>query len=189
MALKLVVCTLFFVVLVVSPRVARAQSPYRVEYFANANTSGAPDATLRLDNDGSAERDLCADIFVFDTNEEMSECCSCLETPDGLRTLSVNNDLTSRPLTSAILPAGVIKIVAAATTGGTCPVPTHITLVSGGEIQSWATHIQNSTFAITEAVSQVSNLSSAEESLLAKECGAIDKVGSGNGLCSCGSGS
>jgi hypothetical protein len=179
MALKLVVCTLFFVVLVVSPRVARAQSPYRVEYFANANTSGAPDATLRLDNDGSAERDLCADIFVFDTNEEMSECCSCLETPDGLRTLSVNNDLTSRPLN----PGG------AAPTGGTCPVPTHITLVSGGEIQSWATHIQNSTFAITEAASQVSNLSSAEESLLAKECGAIDKVGSGNGLCSCGSGS
>ena len=57
---------------------AHGQSPYRIEYFSNANTSGAPDATLRLDNDGAAaDANLCADIFIFDSNEEMSECCSC----------------------------------------------------------------------------------------------------------------
>jgi hypothetical protein len=193
-----VLCTLILAVVALAG-MAQAQSAYRVDYFANANTGGAPDATLRLDNDGSASSggtdgapaysvNLCADIFVFDTNEELSECCSCLETPDGLRTLSVNSDLTANPLTGVTLTTGVIKVVAAATTGGACPVPTHISLASGGEIQGWATHIQNSNFAITETASQASNLSSAEESNLAKQCGAIVKVGSGKGICSCGTG-
>jgi len=168
---------------------AQAQSAYRVDYFANANTGGAPDATLRLDNDGAAAgANLCADIFVFDTNEELSECCSCLETPDGLRTLSVNSDLTANPLTGVTLTTGVIKVVAAATTGGVFPVPTHITTVANAEIQGWATHIQNSNFAITETTSQASYLSSAEVSKLAKQCGAIVAVGSGKGICSCGTG-
>jgi hypothetical protein len=176
--------------LVIFGGLAQAQtSPYRVDYFSNANTGGAPDGTLRLDNDGSAAgANLCADIFVFDPFEELSECCSCLETPDGLRTLSVNTNLTSNPLTGVVLSTGVIKVVAAAPTGGACPVPTHITTVTGGEIQGWATHIQNSNFAITETASQVSNLSSAEESNLARQCGAIVKVGSGKGICNCGTG-
>jgi hypothetical protein len=184
-----VVCSLAMA-LVIFGGMAQAQtSPYRVDYFSNANTGGAPDGTLRLDNDGSAAgANLCADIFVFDPFEELSECCSCLETPDGLRTLSVNTDLTANPLTGVVLSTGVIKVVAAATTGGACPIPTHITTVTGGEIQGWATHIQNSNFAITETTSQVSNLSATEESNLAKQCGAIVKVGSGKGICTCGTG-
>jgi hypothetical protein len=189
MTRKLAVLCCLSLAVVAFAGMAQAQSAYRVDYFANANTGGAPDGTLRLDNDGSAAyANLCADIFVFDTNEELSECCSCLETPDGLRTLSVNSDLTANPLTGVTLTTGVIKVVAAATTGGVCPTPTHISLVSGGEIQGWATHIQNSNFAITETASQASNLSSAEESNLAKQCGAIVKVGSGKGICSCGTG-
>lgn len=180
-----VVCSLF-VALVILGGMAQAQSPYRVDYFSNANTGGAPDGTLRLDNDGSAAAaNLCADIFVFDASEELSECCSCLETADDLLTLSVNSNLTSNPLTGVVLSGGVIKVVAAATTGGACPVPTHITTVSGAEIQGWATHIQNSNYTITETASQVSNLSAAEESNLAKQCGSIVKVGSGHGICNC----
>jgi len=196
-----VVCS-FAMAIVIFAGMAQAQtSPYRVDYFSNANTGGAPDATLRLDNDGSGtipnggsqvttggDINLCADIYVFDASEEMSECCSCLETPDGLRTLSVDSNLTSNPLTGVVLSTGVIKIVAAETTGGACPVPTHITLASNGEIQSWATHIQNSNYTITETASQVSNLSSAEETNLAQQCGAIVKVGSGKGICNCGTG-
>jgi len=189
MTRKLAVLCCLSLAVVVFAGMAQAQSAYRVDYFANANTGGAPDATLRLDNDGAAAgANLCADIFVFDTNEELSECCSCLETPDGLRTLSVNSDLTANPLTGVTLTTGVIKVVAAATTGGVCPVPTHITTVANAEIQGWATHIQNSNFAITETTSQASYLSSAEVSKLAKQCGAIVAVGSGKGICSCGTG-
>jgi hypothetical protein len=169
---------------------AQAQNSYRVEYFANANTAGAPDATLRLDNDGAAgNANLCADIFVFDEYEEMSECCSCLETPDGLNTLSVNTDLTNNPLTGVILTTGAIKIVAASTSGGTCPIPYRITLVADGEIQAWATHIQNISFTTTETASQAAALNATEQSHLASQCGAIEKVSSAHGICTCGSGS
>jgi hypothetical protein len=179
-----VVCSLF-VALVIFAGMAQAQSPYRVDYFSNANTGGAPDGTLRLDNDGSAsDANLCADIFVFDAYEELSECCSCLETPDDLLVLSVNNNLTSNPLTGVVLNTGVIKVVAAAPTAGRCPVPTHITTVTGAEIQGWATHIQTGN-VITETTSQVSNLSSTEETGLAQQCGAIVRVGSGKGICNC----
>lgn len=190
MTRKLAVACSLFLAVIVFAGLAQAQDPYKVDYFANANTGGAPDATLRLDNPGGAAgANLCADIFVFDSNEELSECCSCLETPDGLRTLSVNLNLTANPLTGVILNTGVIKVVAAATSGNSCPVPTHITTVSYGEVKGWATHIQNSNFAVTETASQDSYLSAAEESKLAKQCGAIVAVGSGKGICSCGSGS
>jgi hypothetical protein len=190
MTRKLAVACSLLLALVVFAGMAQAQNPYKVDYFANANTGGAPDATLRLDNPGGAAgANLCADIFVFDSHEELSECCSCLETPDGLRTLSVNGDLTANPLTGVILNTGVIKVVAALPTAGVCPVPTHITTVAYGEIKGWATHIQNSNFSITETASQDSYLSSAEESKLAKQCGAIVAVGSGKGICGCGTGS
>src|ERR1022692_4405882 len=71
----------------------------KVDYFANANTAGAPDGTLRITNPGTSGGNLCAAIYVFDSGEELSECCSCKTTPNGLKTLSVNTDLTSNPLT------------------------------------------------------------------------------------------
>jgi hypothetical protein len=57
-------------------------------YFANNTAAGAPDATVRINNPGSTNGDLCAMIYVYDSNQEMNECCGCLTTPDGLRTLS-----------------------------------------------------------------------------------------------------
>ena len=75
----------------------------KVDYFANANTAGAPDGTLRITHPGTAAGNVCASIFVFDPEQELTECCSCLLTPDGLRTLSVNTNLTGNPLTGVIL--------------------------------------------------------------------------------------
>jgi hypothetical protein len=186
MTQKLMLCALLMApVLLVSA--TQAQSPYRVDYFANANTAHATDATLRLDNDGSsAHSNLCADIFVFDANEEITECCSCFQTPDGLNTLSVNTDLTANPLDGVLLTSGVIKIVAASTQGGTCPIPNQILLVPGAEIQSWATHIQEFD-TVTETASQASHLSSNEQEALSHACGAIEAIGSGSGICTCGS--
>ncbi|HEY1658837.1 MAG TPA: hypothetical protein VGG14_10855 [Candidatus Sulfotelmatobacter sp.] len=190
MVQKLAVACIPVAALILFAGVAQAQTQplYRVDYFANAHTAGAQDGTLRLDNDGASGSNLCADIFIFDSNEEMSECCACLETPDGLRTLSVNTDLTANPLTGVVLSTGVIKIVPAEPAGGTCPDPYFIKTVAGAEIQSWSTHIQNTAFAATETASQVSVLSSAEETRLANQCGAIERVGSGKGICTCGTG-
>jgi len=160
---------------------------FKVDYFANANTAGAPDATVRLDNPGTAGGSLCADIFVFDTAEELSECCSCSLSPDDLRTLSVNTDLTSNPGNGVTVTAGVIKIVASSTAG--CPLPTSSKNVTPTpSIRGWGTHIQNSNFTITETATQDAGLSNRELGSLEAQCFSINKVDSGHGICTCGQG-
>src|ERR1700733_2615203 len=158
----------------------------KVDYFANANTAGAPDGTARIDNPGTAAGNVCASIFVFDPNQELSECCSCLLTPDGLRTLSVNTDLTGNPLTGVVLSTGLIKFVSTIPVAGACPLPTKVN--SEAALRSWTTHIQNGNFAITETASQDATLSAGEVTRLQQECTAIRLDGSGRGICSCGTG-
>jgi hypothetical protein len=158
----------------------------KVDYFSNANSAGAPDGTLRVTNPGTAGGSLCAAIYVFDSSQELSECCSCYVSPDGLRTLSVDKDLTGNPLTGVILNTGLIKIVSTPTRGGLCPLPTSLAPTAG--IRAWETHIQNSNFAITETASQDATLSAAEVTRLQGECYAIQLDGSKSGVCTCGVG-
>jgi hypothetical protein len=167
----------------------------KVDYFANANTAGAPDGTVRLTNPGTfapvsgtsgANSNICAAIFVFDPSQELTECCSCFLSPDGLRTLSVNTDLTGNPLTGVVLATGVVKIVSTPTVAGVCPLPTRLN--PNPAIRSWFTHIQNSNFTITETPSQDATLSAAEVSRLQTQCYAIQLDGSKKGVCTCGVG-
>ncbi|MGA8868577.1 MAG: hypothetical protein WB510_16495 [Candidatus Sulfotelmatobacter sp.] len=153
----------------------------KIDYFANANTAGAPDGTFRVTNPGTSGGNLYAAIYVFDPNQELTECCTCLLTPDGLRTLSVNADLTSNPLTGVALTTGLIKVVSS--TG-----PSAAKLYPTPAIRSWTTHIQNSNFSETETASQDATFSASEEGRLQSECNAILLDGSGHGICSCGSG-
>jgi hypothetical protein len=189
----LVVCTLAFAMCVGSALAQTTAPPpadtLKVDYFANANTAGAPDATLRISNPGtSPSGTLCANIFVFDVHQEMSECCSCWVSPDGLRTFSVNTDLTSNPLTGKTLNGGVVKVVSTYTVGGVCPSPTSFYNRITPSVRAWTTHIQNSNFTITEGAAQDASLSWAEVSRLEKECSSIATDGSGSGVCSCGTG-
>jgi len=174
--------------LVLCAGMAAAQDTLKVDYFSNANTTGAPDGTLRLTNPGTAPGNVCANIFVFDSDQELSECCSCFLSPDGLRTLSVNTDLTSNPLTgtSHTLNTGVIKIVSTTLTAGTCPLPTNLNPIPA--LRAWATHVQTADFAETETGAQDATLSAGEISRLKAECKAVSIVGSGAGICSCGTG-
>jgi hypothetical protein len=153
---------------------------FKVSYFANANTGGAPDGTVRLTNVGTSGGNVCADIYVFDPFQELSECCSCRQTPDGLGTLSVNTNLTSNPLTGVVLTTGAIKIVSSSTCNAASPKP-------AAGIRAWATHIQTG-YYVTETEFIDSGLSAAELARLASECSAIQEVGSGSGVCSCGTG-
>src|SRR5271166_3381589 len=160
----------------------------KVDYFSGANPSGvdpeivAPDGTFRVINPGTAGGYLCADIFVFDTYQELSECCSCSLSPDSLRTLSVNHDLTYNPLTGVTLSTGAIKVVSSSPKNTTyCRFPSSLTPTAG--LRSWTTHIQNAYpygevgtegyWAITETASQDATLSAAEVKRLQGECYAI----------------
>ncbi len=153
----------------------------KVDYFANANTGGAPDGTLRITNPGTNGGNIYAAIYVFDPQQELTECCTCILTPDGLRTLSVNSDLTANPLTGVTLTTGLIKIVSS--TG-----PSASKLFPTPAIRSWTTHIQNSNFSETETASQDATLSATEQTRLNSQCSAIQLDGSGHGICSCGTG-
>ncbi len=186
-----VLCTLALALSVGYAAAATPVTPppdtFKVDYFANANSAGAPDGTVRLTNPGTAGGSVCANIYVFDPNQELSECCSCYLSPDGLRTLSVNGDLTKNPLTGVTLTTGVIKIVSNVATSTFCPLPTKLNSIQGG-VRGWATHIQNSNFAVTETASQDATLVAAEVNRLNAECSAIALDGSGTGTCSCGTG-
>ena len=47
---------------------------YKVNYFAN-NVAAAPDETVRIDNPGLTYGNMCANIYVFDNDQQLSECC------------------------------------------------------------------------------------------------------------------
>src|SRR6202007_258991 len=130
-----------------------------VSYFSNAHASGAGDATVRLTNPGITGGNLCAEIYVFDQDQQLSECCGCVVSPDGLRTLSVNTDLTGNPLTGVKSTNGVVKIVPAdASITSSCD-PTAIT--PDASVVAWSTNIQKqsvSAFVITETSFQLGPL-------------------------------
>jgi hypothetical protein len=175
--------------LLVGSGIAVAQDVFRVNYFSNANTAGAPDATLRIDNPGLTYGNLCAMIYVFDTDQQMTECCGCVETHNGLRTLSVNGDLTKNPLTGVKSTNGVIKIVAAAVNNSPCDPTANVTPTAN--LRSWTTHIQNkvgAAYPITETENSDSTLGATELANLQGQCAFINILGSGHGLCTCGTG-
>jgi hypothetical protein len=184
-----VVCTLVLALCAGSAFAAGTNYPatLQVSYFINANTSGAPGAVVQVVNTGLSGGNLCADIFVYDPSEEIQECCSCLITPNDLRTLSVNVDLTSNTLTHNNITTGSIFIVSAKTSSsGTCPLPTNGVIPVPGAT-AWGTHIQAGN-SITETAYQSETLGSAELGLLETDCLAVSLAGSGSGQCSCGSG-
>jgi len=165
------------------------QDVFRINYFSNANVSGAPDATVRIDNPGVYYGNLCAMIYVFDNDQQLTECCGCVETHNGLRTLSVNKDLTSNPLTGVKSNNGVIKVVSSTPnsypcdpTGNVYPTP---------NLRTWVTHIQNkvgSAFPVTETESSDSLLGDSEFDALEAQCYFLNILGSGHGICTCGTG-
>jgi hypothetical protein len=205
----------FLVVALALPGAAWAShGTYRLTYFSNAHTSGAPDAQVRIINPGASDTelntvtvpiDLCAMIFVYRPDQEFAECCGCKVTPNGLITLSVNDDLTRNPTHAGDLPTGVIKIVSTFTTTSTAPPgsspecnPGDPLWESARELRSWGTHIQDAgggSFQITETALEGNDhsttLLSGEELRLKTQCGFV--VGgviagagqTGFGLCHC----
>lgn len=62
----------------------------------------------------------CADLYVFAEDQQLTECCACPVTPDGLVTLSVRDDLTSNPLTGEVPDRGVIALLTSLPMDGEC---------------------------------------------------------------------
>lgn len=161
--------------------VASAQTTdvYRVTYFDNNGAAGAPDAFIHVLNPGVATGSLCATIYVWRNDQELSECCSCGITPNGLLTLRVSA-LTANPgdhAGSAV--SGSVSIVSDSACDPTAPVPTP-------DLRAWATHVNVDTvggFDVTETEALDTPLSTGEIGEASSRCGFIRVNGSGAGRC------
>jgi len=183
---------------------------YQVNYFANRNNPTGFDQKVNITNPGvqgsplsSNEGALCANLYVFAADQQMSECCSCPITADGLLTLSLNDNLTANPLTSVSPDSGVVKLVSSAVAGtcdptaigGALPVLSGSTLGLGSgsgaiepDLRAWGTHLAQTTAGTlftTETGFREAPLSEDEGVFLPYTCRFVQYLGSGKGVCSC----
>jgi hypothetical protein len=193
MSIRTLVC-IAVLALAVQVCLAQTSDVYQLNYYSNRNNSALADQTVRLVNPGtegtplsSGHGTICADIYVFDATQEMIECCSCPITANGLLELSILQDLTQNPLTGFPAPnSGVLKILSDSrqNCNETSPAPTP-------KLLAWATHLQQpvvGTFVTTEDAFLFSPLSDAEFSFLGQACAFVQYLGSGKGVCRCGTG-
>ena len=167
--------------LAVSSTAAWAQNQtdvFWVAYYsggaASSNVVPNPDGSIQVINPGASGGTLCADIYVFDQNEEMQECCNCQITTDGLLTESTF-DLTNNPsFSNKFAATGAIKIVADASCTASNPSPTP-------ELRSYIVNPQST--AVTESEFEAAPLSSSELTQLKNACGFIKNNQSGRGVC------
>jgi hypothetical protein len=177
--------------------VASAQTDvYKVDYFSNnlyQLVSGGvgfpptlPTANVRITNPGLTYGNLCAMIYVFDQDQQMTECCGCSVSHNGLLTLTVPQ-LTLNPLTFVVSHNGVIKVVSAAVNNSPCDPTANVT--PKPNLRVWVTHIQNpigTAYPVTETEASDSTLGATELANLQAQCSFINILGSGQGICNCG---
>ena len=173
----------------------------------------APDGVglLKVVNDGSqgdtpATGNLCDLIYVF-SNEQLLECCGCVVTPNGSRDYDVRkhllaNTLTGQNPTEVVLqqvssgPAGASVDFDATTCVGnpdgsvSCPTsgacdPTNAAPLPG--LHGWLTQVQTvaGMVGVTEHDVQFPDLGNGLMDL-SEDCRALIELGSGRGLCTCG---
>jgi hypothetical protein len=158
-----------------------------ISYFNRNNAAGSGyDSTIQLVNPGSPPGDICAMIYVFDSNQEMNECCGCVISDSGLLTLSLLHNLSANPLTGTTPGTGTVEIFPAnVSSNGQCNAgtPTPSAMLAG-----WQTNAQAAAqgYQVSEIPASVVSLGPVEEQVLTMECGMIQTLGSGTGVCSCG---
>jgi hypothetical protein len=203
--------------------------PFLIGYAANLNAGASgnlvvDNSVLNMSNDGylagfypnnsaglGNAGNICANVYAFNPGEEMISCCSCLITPNGLNSLSVQTDLVSNQLTppiAALAGSLLIKLVstvpAIPTTGTNLTVPTICNaggpftavadptvvplansltpgLVAWGSTQE---PVDSTGHFVPIAVPYLSGtLSTSELTALTTVCSFIQAVGTGFGIC------
>jgi hypothetical protein len=156
-----------------------------VNYFTN--DEGRSDSIVRLTNPGLSGEDLCAMIYVFNSDQQLSECCGCFLSRNSLRTLSLKKDLVSNTLTGATLKSGSVVVVTSKfNTNQNCdasvPVPS-------GTGLAWSTRLQASKddeLVATETPFSTVPLGDSELNGLQSQCGFVRELGGTQGSCGCG---
>ena len=160
---------------------------FSVQYYIDplgVGTIGEAETIDIVDPGTNGAGNLCADIYVIDASEEMTECCGCLITPDQLVEFTFTNLLTN-PANGIPSEFGDIKLVSSAPgAGGTCnpgkPTPTPA-------LRAWKVlAIENDpNQQITDAPFLPATLSTGELNTLSSTCEGFEKTLSGTGICTC----
>ena len=192
---------------------AWAQQPadtFWVNYFSNNDISDIYNEEVRVINPGEyaptyPPANMCAMIYVFDNKQELSECCGCLISTNGLLEASVYPDLTDNSFNGTVPANGDIKIVSSlpnATVtelGYTYPVcdpagggfgstgKYALNIAPTPDLRAWSTHTpgyKTLDDRTTETIFLPATLSTAELDSLQAQCTNILTTGSGFGYCS-----
>lgn len=162
---------------------ARAQAPadtFWVTYFTNNGVTGAPNAYVQVVNPGVASGKLCASVYVWRSDQELSECCTCPVTANGLLTFTVNVAAANPGDHPPVAASGSIDVISDSNCDPTNPSPTP-------DLRIWATHVTPDTatgkFDVTETPALATTLSSGEQSEAASRCAFLTSNGSGAGRC------
>ena len=169
--------------------------------ITNAGQLGAP---LFGPNSPVKTGDICVNVYTFTADEQESECCSCLVTPNALVHLTAA-DLVGNPGNGVTPTLGiVVKLLATipgtnATTPGTNAGPftntvcnaanpfTTVNLAPG--MRAWATKFHTNpttspaTTSLTETAFLPAALSAGELAMITNLCQFISGNQSGAGLC------
>ena len=159
----------------------------------NLTNNGFNGASLSGPGFGTAVGNICVNVYAFSPDEQLVSCCSCLITPNGLASLSVNNDLVANTLTGTRPNSIVVKLV----TTGAGPTFTGIACTNSAAqagsatfpittgMQAFATtlHQDNTGFATTETPFSVASLSTSELASINGRCANILGNGSTFGVC------
>ena len=145
------------------------------------------DTTLRIVSPGAKRANVCAMIYVFDQNQQMSECCGCNMSPEALLALSYPADLLANPLTGIQSAAGTVVVISA--DHALNPNCDASNIAPSGSLHTWSTAPQKSghqSYVITETPGLDAPLADTELANIQAQCAFVKILGSGQGQCSCG---
>ena len=158
---------------------------FQVRYASNLNLG---DSVVNIVNTGALDGndpagDVCVNIYTFRPDEQPINCCTCLTTPDGLNSISVNGSLNVNPIFPETQNSLVIKLYATVPVGGACNAVAPGAPAPG--IRAWGTtlHAAPGYTAVTETAFAMSAPAASEISKLTSICSFIRQFGTGNGIC------
>lgn len=166
----------------------------------NMTNSGANGASLSGPGFGPAVGNLCVNAYTFSPDEQLVSCCSCLITPNGLASLSIDDDLLSNTLTGIIPNSVTVTLIPTlAGVGGSGTSCTNSAALAGtanfpvfrrpeeSGLHAWGTKLIKTPVANNFAVSETPFLrnytSDATLASLTNRCTNIIGNGSSFGIC------
>jgi hypothetical protein len=91
--------------------VSYAANPGAGESIVNMINTGANGAPLLGQGFGTLAGNTCVNVYAFDPDEELIACCSCPLTPNQVRNLGVNTNLTIKTNTGVVPSSVTIKLL------------------------------------------------------------------------------